>query len=80
MTGARLTRKQGQLVAYAYSYTKVHPVPPSENKIAAFLGVHGPPAHQMFLRFGARGILARTPGQPQTIRVLLPRQEIPDPE
>ncbi len=78
MTGARLTRKQGQLVAYVYSYTKVHRVPPSENEIATFLGVYGPSAHQMILRLEARGILARTPGQPRSIRILLPRQEIPD--
>lgn len=78
MMGARLTRKQGQLVAYVYFYTKVHRIPPSENEIAAFLGVYGPSAHQMILRLEARGALARIPGQARTLRILLPRQEIPD--
>ena len=78
MTGARLTRKQGQLVAYVYYYTKVHRIPPSENEITAFLGVYGPSAHQMILRLEAAGVLARIPGQPRTIRILLTRQEIPD--
>ncbi len=78
MTGVRLTHKQGQLLAYVYYYTKVHRIPPSENEIAAFLEVRGPSAHQMILRLEEAGHLARTPGQPRTIRVLLPRQEIPD--
>lgn len=78
VTGTRLTRKQGQLVAYVYYYTKVHRIPPSENEIAEFLGVYGPSAHQMILRLEARGALARTPGQPRTIRILLPRADLPD--
>ena len=74
----RLSRSQGQLVAYVYWYTKVHQVPPSENEIAEFLGVRGPSAHSMILRLNSRGILSRQPGQPRTIRVLLSREEIPE--
>lgn len=74
----RLSRSQGQLVAYVYWYTKVHRVPPSENEIADFLGVRGPSAHSMILRLDARGILSRRAGQPRTIRVLLPREKIPE--
>ncbi len=78
VTNVRLTRKQGQLVAYVYCYTKVHRIPPSENEIAEFLGVYGPSAHQMILRLEVAGALARTPGQPRSIRIRLPRPEIPD--
>lgn len=78
MMGPRLTRKQGQLLAYIYWYTKVHRIPPSENEIAAFLGVRGPSAHRMILHLEAAGHLARTPGQPRTLKVLLAREEIPD--
>ncbi len=74
----RLTRTQGQLLAYVYWYTKVHRIPPSENEIADFLAVHGPSAHQMILRLEAKGCLSRTPGQPRTIRVLLRREELPE--
>ena len=58
MTGARLTREQGQLVAYAYYYTKVHRIPPSKSEISAFLGAYGPSAHRMNLRLEAAGVLA----------------------
>lgn len=74
----RLSKSQGQLVAYVYWYTKVHRMPPSENEIAEFLGVRGPSAHAMIVRLGSRGVLSRRPGEPRTIMVLLPRDKIPD--
>lgn len=77
-TRRRLTRKQGQLVAYVYYYTKVHRIPPSENEIAAFLGVYGPSVHQMILRLAERGCLSRIPSQPRTIKILLPKTEVPE--
>ena len=76
--GRRLSPKRGQLLAYVYWYTKVHRIPPSENEIADFLGVRGPSAHRMILDLEAAGYLSRTPGQPRTIRVLLPREELPE--
>lgn len=78
MTGVLLTHKQWQLLASVYYYTIVQRTPPSENEIAAFVGVRGPSAYQMTLRLEKGGHLARTRGQPRTIRVLLSRQQIPD--
>jgi DNA-binding MarR family transcriptional regulator len=75
---SRLTHKQGQLLAYVYYYTKLHRIPPAENEIARFLGIQGPSAHQMILRLEENGRLSRTPGQPRTLRVLLPRADIPE--
>lgn len=74
----RLSRSQGQLVAYVCWYTKVHRVPPSENESAEFLGVRGPSAHRTIVLLDARGVLSRRPGEPRTLKVLLPRDEIPD--
>lgn len=74
----RLTRRQGQLLAYVYWYTKVHRIPPSENEVAAFLGIYGPSAHAAILRLVAAGHLTRVPGQPRTMKVLLPREQLPD--
>lgn len=74
----RLSRSQGQLVAFVYWYTKVHRVPPAENEIADFLGVRGPSAHSMVLRLAEKGVLSRRPGEPRTLAVLLPREEIPE--
>jgi Mn-dependent DtxR family transcriptional regulator len=74
----RVTQAQGKLVAYVYWYTKIHRVPPAENEIAAFLGIRGPSAHQMLLRLESKEILSRRPGEARTIKILLPREEIPD--
>ena len=74
----RPTRKQGQLLAYVYWYTKVHRIPPSENEVAEFLAIRGPSAHRMIVTLAEKGFLARTPGEPRTLRVLLPREELPD--
>ena len=74
----RLSRSQGQLVAFVYWYTKVHRVPPAENEIAEFLGVRGPSAHAMIVRLAEKGVLSRRSGEPRTLTVLLPRDEIPE--
>jgi Mn-dependent DtxR family transcriptional regulator len=74
----RPTRQQGQLLAYVYWYTKVHRIPPSENEVAEFLDVRGPSAHRMIVNLAEKGYLARTPGEPRTLRVLLPREQLPD--
>lgn len=74
----RLTRRQGQLVAYVYWYTKIHRRAPSENEIAEFLGMYGPSAHQMILRLEAAGFVSRIPGTPRSLKVLIPREEIPE--
>ncbi|MGI0132170.1 MAG: LexA family protein [Thermoplasmata archaeon] len=74
----RLSPKRGQLLAYVYWYTKLHRIPPSENEIAAFVGVRGPSVHRMILDLEAAGHISRIPGQPRTIRVLLPREELPE--
>lgn len=73
-----MSKSQGQLVAFVYWYTKVHRMPPSENEIAEFVGVRGPSAHAMIVRLCSKGILDRRLGEPRTIRVLLPRDQIPD--
>ncbi len=74
----RLSKTQGQLVAFVYWYTKVHRVPPAENEIADFLGVRGPSAHAMIVRLAEKKVLSRRPGEPRTLTVLLPREEIPE--
>ena len=37
-----------------------------------------PTVHQMVVTLERRALISRIPGQPRTIRVLLPRAELPD--
>lgn len=72
------TRRQGQYLAFIHSYSSLHGRPPAEADMQQYFKVSPPSVHQMVLTLGKRGLIEREPGQPRTIRVLLPREELPD--
>ncbi len=72
------TPKQGQYLAFIYYYSKIHGRPPSEADMQWYFKVTPPAVHQMVLALEQRGLIERVPGRPRTIRVLLPRDELPD--
>ncbi len=72
------TDRQGQFLAFIYYYTKLHKCPPAEAEIAAYFEVSPPSAHQMVLTLEKNGLVSRLPGQARSLRVLLPREELPD--
>jgi Mn-dependent DtxR family transcriptional regulator len=74
----KYTQKQGQYLAYIYYYTKLHGSPPAEADLQGYFKVSAPTVHQMVLNLEEHGLIARMPGQPRTVRVLLPREELPD--
>jgi DNA-binding MarR family transcriptional regulator len=75
---ARYTEKQGQYLAFIYYYAKIHGRSPSEADMQAYFGVTPPTVHQMVLSLEKNGLIARTAGQARSIRLLLPRTELPD--
>ena len=75
---ANYTAKQGQFLAFIYYYTKLHRIPPAEIDMQRYFGISPPAVHEMVKTLHSRGFIAREPGQPRTIRVLLPRSELPD--
>src|SRR6266852_3519694 len=58
------TRKQGQYLAFIYYYTKLNGRAPSE--------------HQMVLTLAANGLVERVPKVGRSLRLLVPRAELPD--
>ena len=74
----RYTEKQGQYLAFIYYYTKIHGRSPSEAEMQVYFGVTPPTVHQMILSLEKNGLITRTPGQARSIRILLPRCELPD--
>ncbi|MCP4654055.1 MAG: MarR family transcriptional regulator [bacterium] len=72
------THKQGQYLAFIYHYTKIHRRPPSERDMQIFFRTDPPNVHQMVLRLERRGLIARQPRTPRSIRVLLPPEELPE--
>jgi Mn-dependent DtxR family transcriptional regulator len=74
----KYTQKQGQYLAFIYYYSKIQGQPPAEADMQRYFKVTGPTVHQMVLSLEKRGLIARVPGQPRTLRVLLPPEELPD--
>lgn len=78
MTKKPHTSKQGQYLAFIYYYTKVNGRAPAEADMQRYFRVTPPSVHQMVLTLEANGLIDRTPGQGRSIRLLVPREELPD--
>ena len=74
----RYTHVQGQYLAFIYYYSKIHGRPPAEADMQRYFKTSPPTVHQMVVRLERSGLISRIPGRPRTIRVLLPRTELPD--
>ena len=75
---ADYTPRQGQYLAFIYYYTKLNGRAPAEADMQRYFRVSGPAVHQMVLTLEGRGFIERTPGEARSIRLLLPRGELPD--
>ena len=72
------TDKQGQYLAFIYYYAKVNGQPPAEADMQRYFRVTPPSVHQMVLTLEANGFIERIPGQGRSIRLLIPREQLPD--
>jgi repressor LexA len=75
---ARFTEKQGQYLAFIYYYTKLNGRTPAEADMQRYFRVTPPSVHQMVLALELNGSIERTPGQGRSIRLLIPREQLPD--
>ena len=75
---ARYTDKQGQYLAFIYYYTKLHRRPPAEADMQRFFRTSPPTVHNMVVQLEEKGFIAREPGQPRSIRLLLSREDLPE--
>ena len=72
------TDKQGQYLAFIYYYTKMNRRAPAEADMERYFGVTPPSVHQMVLTLEANGLIERIPGVGRSIRLLIPREQLPD--
>ena len=72
------TPRQGQFLAFIYYYTKLHRRPPAEMDMQQYFQISAPAVHQMVVTLEKKGFITRLPGQPRSIRLLLPREALPD--
>ena len=73
----RFAEKQGQHLAFIPYYTKVNGRPPAEADMQRYFRVTPPSVHQMVVTLEANGFIERNPGQGRSIRLLIPREELP---
>jgi DNA-binding MarR family transcriptional regulator len=78
VTKKPLTAKQGQYLAFIFYYTKIHGLAPAESDMQNYFKVSPPSVHQMVLTLEANGFIDRVPGRGRSIRLLIPRAELPD--
>jgi repressor LexA len=75
---AKYTPRQGQYLAFIYHYTKLNGRPPAQADMQRYFRVFPPTVHQMVLNLEERELLARVPGEPRSLRVLLPPEKLPE--
>ena len=74
---ADFTPTQGRYLAFIHAYTGLHGYPPAESEIAAAMCVSPPSVNQMVKTLEKKGLILRQPGQPRSLQVLVPEDEIP---
>jgi Mn-dependent DtxR family transcriptional regulator len=72
------TAKQGQYLAFIFYYAKIHGRAPAESDLQNYFKVSPPSVHQMVLTLESNGFIERVPGQGRSIRLLIPREDLPD--
>ncbi len=73
----KFTSKQGQYLAFIHNYTKIHGQAPAERDMQMFFRVTPPTVHQMVLTLEKNGLISRTPRKARSIRLLVPKEQIP---
>jgi hypothetical protein len=74
---ADYTPTQGRYLAFIRAYTDLHGYPPAESEIAMAMCVSPPSVNQMVKTLEKKGLLLRRPGQPRSLQVLVPEDELP---
>lgn len=72
------TEKQGQYLAFIYYYSKINRYPPAEADMQRFFSVSPPSVHRMLVDLEKKKLIARTPRQARSIRVLLSACQLPE--
>ena len=76
-TSRQFTEKQGQYLAFIYTYTLLNKQPPAEADFQRFFEVTPPTVHQMIVQLEHRGLITRVRGQPRTIRITVRDDDLP---
>jgi DNA-binding MarR family transcriptional regulator len=72
-----LTEKQGQYLAFIYTYSHMFRRPPAETDMQRHFQVSPPSVHQMIVTLERNGLIQRQPGVARSIQVLVAPKDLP---
>lgn len=76
-SSALFTEKQGQYLAFIYTYALINRRPPAEADMQDFFQVTPPSVHSMVIELERRGLIRRVPRQARSIELLIPADQLP---
>ncbi|SEC59549.1 Iron dependent repressor, N-terminal DNA binding domain [Rhizobiales bacterium GAS191] len=76
-TGQGFTEKQGQYLAFIYTYSHIFRRPPAEAELQRHFRVSPPSVHQMIVTLERNGLIRRQPGVARSIQLLVAPQDLP---
>ena len=71
------TEKQGQYLAFIYTYAHMFRRPPAEADMQRHFQVSAPSVHQMIVTLERNGLISRQPGVARSIQILVAPEELP---
>ena len=71
------TEKQGEYLAFIYTYSYMFRCSPAEADMQRHFRVSPPSVHQMVVTLERAGLIRRQPGVARSIEILIPSEEIP---
>ena len=71
------TEKQGQYLAFIYTYAHMFGRPPAEADMQRHFQVTPPTVHQMIVTLERNGLIRRQPGVARSIQILVPPKDLP---
>ncbi len=74
---ASFTPTQGRYLEFIGDYIARHGYPPAESEIATAMCVSAPSVNQMVKTLEKKGLILRRPGEPRSIKILIPEDELP---
>ena len=77
LSAQTFTEKQGQYLAFIYTYSHMFRCSPAEADMQRHFQVSPPSVHQMVVTLERNGLIRRQPGVARSIQLLVTPEEIP---
>jgi hypothetical protein len=77
LSAQSFTEKQGQYLAFIYTYSHMFRRPPAEADMQRHFQVSPPSVHQMIVTLERNGLILRQPGVARSIQILVAPEDLP---